>query len=420
MIEACICTIGDEILIGQIVDTNSALISRELNSIGIKVNSIISIGDDHNQIISILNDLTDKFSIVIITGGLGPTKDDITKKALAELTGAAGFIFSTDQYKHIEEIFAKRGMPMTELNRNQAMVPDTCRVIPNKKGTAPGMVFTVNNKIKSLLFSLPGVPFEMESLLPYVIEVIESEFVLESISHKTIATFGMPESTLSDFLNDWENNLPKDIKLAYLPNPALGIRLRLSVYNGSKEESAKRIDLYAKELKSILTKDLYYGEDFDTLESVVSQKLRESGKKITVAESCTGGHISSLITAIPGSSDVYNGGIVCYSNNIKISTLGVKEETLKNHGAVSMQCAQEMAEGARKLFKSDYAIATTGIAGPTGGSNEKPIGTIWIAVAGPNKTHSMEAHFFGDRERNIIRFSSEALNFARKILVKEL
>lgn len=189
---------------------------------------------------------------------------------------------------------------------------------------------------------------------------------------------------------------------------------------GAKKNRLKELTYMLRSLNLFLQRIFITAKISILWESVVSQKLRESGKKITVAESCTGGHISSLITAIPGSSDVYNGGIVCYSNNIKISTLGVKEETLKNHGAVSMQCAQEMAEGARKLFKSDYAIATTGIAGPTGGSNEKPIGTIWIAVAGPNKTHSMEAHFFGDRERNIIRFSSEALNFARKILVKEL
>ncbi len=420
MIEACICTIGDEILIGQIVDTNSAFISKELNSIGIKINSIISIGDDHNQIISILRDLTDKFGIVIVTGGLGPTKDDITKKALAQLTGAKEFIFSQEQYSYIEEIFSKRGMAVSPLNRDQAMVPDSCRVIPNKKGTAPGMVFNINRGNKSLLFSLPGVPYEMEYLLPSVIEVINNEFVLESIAHKTIATFGIPESTLSDFLNDWEDNLPKDIKLAYLPNPALGIRLRLSVYNGSREESSKRINLFAEELKSLLTTDIYYGEDSDTLESVVSKRLRESGKKITFAESCTGGRLTSLITSIPGSSQIFNGGIVCYSNDIKVSALGVKEETLKNHGAVSKECAQEMAEGAKNIFGSDYAVATTGIAGPTGGTNEKPVGTIWIAIAGPYKIHSIEARFFGDRERNIIRFSSEALNFVRKILEKEL
>lgn len=420
MVEACICTIGDEILIGQIVDTNSALISRELNSIGIKIGSIVSIADDSKQIVSILRDLTDKYSIVIVTGGLGPTKDDITKIALAQLTGASGFTFSQDQYRHIEEIFAKRGMIVTELNKNQAMVPNNCRVIPNKRGTAPAMVFDLQSNQKALLFSLPGVPFEMEYLLPAVIEVIENEFVLESITHKTIATFGMPESTLSDFLNDWEDNLPKDIKLAYLPNPALGIRLRLSVYNGSKEESIKRISHYAKELKSLLTKELYYGEDTDTLESVISQNLRKAKKKIAVAESCTGGRISSLITSIPGSSKIYNGGVVSYSNNSKISILGVKKETLENYGAVSIQCAQEMAVGAREIFKSDYAVATTGIAGPSGETNEKPVGTIYISVAGPKTNHTMEAHFFGDRERNIVRFSSEALNFARKILEEEI
>lgn len=420
MIEACICTIGDEILIGQIVDTNSVLIAKELNKIGIKVNSIMSIGDEHDQIVTVLKDLTTKFSIVIVTGGLGPTKDDITKKALAQLTGASGFVFNQEQYNQIEEIFAQRGMAMTKLNRDQAMVPDSCKVILNRKGTAPGMVFKIGNTKKSLLFSLPGVPYEMEYLLPSIIKVIENEFILEGISHKTIATYGMPESTLSEFLSDWEDNLPKDIKLAYLPNPALGIRLRLSVYNGNREESTKRINSFAEELKSLLTKELYYGEDTDTLESVVSQKLRKLGKKISVAESCTGGRISSLITSIPGSSDIYNGGVVSYNNDVKISVLGVNKKTIENYGAVSMQCAQEMAVGARKLFNSDFAIATTGIAGPTGGSKEKPIGTIWIAIAGPNKVISKEAHFFGDRERIIIRFSSEALNFIRKTLEKEV
>lgn len=420
MIEACICTIGDEILIGQIVDSNSAQISKELNSIGVKINTIISIGDEYNQIVSTLQELVQKFQIVIVTGGLGPTKDDITKKALAELTGASGYIFSVEQYKYIEEIFTRRRIPVSDLNRDQAMVPDSCKVIPNKKGTAPGMAFSIKSNKKSLLFSLPGVPYEMENLLPSVEKIISSEFNLESISHKTIATYGIPESTLAEFLNDWEDNLPNDIKLAYLPNPAIGIRLRLSVYNGNSEESSKRVKLYAQELKSLLTEELYYGEDFDTLESVVSNKLRENGYQISVAESCTGGRISSLITSIPGSSQVYNGGIVSYSNNVKVSSLNVKEETIKNHGAVSKQCAQEMAEGAKKIFNSDFAIATTGIAGPTGGTEEKPVGTIWIAVAGPSRTYSMEARFFGDRERNIIRFSSEALNFTRKIIQKEL
>lgn len=414
MIEACICTIGDEILIGQIVDTNSAYISRELNKLGIKVSSIVSIGDNYEEIVYTLADITRKYPIVITTGGLGPTKDDITKNALLELTGSDEMSLNIEQLEVIKDICKKRGIELSDLNRDQALVPKSCTVLINRKGTAPGMFFMLSSK-KSLLFSLPGVPYEMESLMPKVCDLIDSNFKTEQIIHKTIVTFGVAESALATILNDWESSLPPQIKLAYLPNPAIGIRLRMSVYGGDTSDSIGLINRYTTELYGILG-DLIYGESDDTLEGIIFKVLKDRGKSLSVAESCTGGRISSIITSISGSSEVFKGGAVVYSNESKISILGVDSKIIENFGAVSKECAEQMAIGAREVFKTDYAISATGVAGPIGGTAEKPVGTIWIAVSGEGFVASAKNVFTGDRERNIIRFSSEALNFLRLAL----
>ena len=413
MIQASICTIGDEILIGQIVDTNSTYISRELNSLGVKVRDKISIGDNYGDISLYLNRTIEDSEIVVITGGLGPTKDDITKKALADLTECNSFNYNDIQLNIIKDICKKRGMELSSLNRDQALVPDNCTVIPNYKGTAPGMVFRLCKGERNIwLFSLPGVPFEMEGLMSDVSEIIKSECNISEIYHKTLVTYGMPESVLAKFLEEWEDNLPPELKLAYLPNPLTGIRLRLSVYGETAEYATAIIDKATSELKELLG-DKIYGTEKDTLDSVVSEYLLRNNKTLSIAESCTGGLISSLITSHAGSSQIYNGSVIAYSNSSKISILDVREETIERYGAVSRECAVEMAEGVRRLFGSDYAIATTGIAGPSGGSDEKPVGTVWIAIAGDGFSDSRKSILSGDRIRNISRFAAEALNFLR-------
>lgn len=414
MIEACICTIGDEILIGQVVDTNSAYISRELNKLGIKVSSIVSIGDSIDEIINTLAAVTEKYHIVITTGGLGPTKDDITKNALLKLSGSDEMYLDNEQLEVIKDICNKRGIELSDLNRDQALVPKFCSVLINRKGTAPGMFFITSSK-NSLLFSLPGVPYEMEALMPRVSELIEQNIKTEQIIHKTIVTYGVAESVLATILNDWESSLPPQIKLAYLPNPAIGIRLRMSVYGGDKSESISLINRYTNELYDILG-DIIYGESDDTLESTIFKTLISEGKSLSVAESCTGGRISSILTSISGSSEIFKGGAVVYSNESKIAILGVSSKIIEDYGAVSKECAEEMAIKAREVFKTDYAISATGVAGPTGGTAMKPVGTIWLAVAGDGFVLSKKNVFTGDRERNTIRFSSEALNFLRLVL----
>lgn len=418
MIDACILTIGDEILIGQIIDTNSAYISQTLNSIGVKITKKISVGDDSELIEAALSEVVYDYDVTIITGGLGPTKDDITKNTLSKFFKNGTFHYDEKQLLYIKEICARRGLEVSDLNRDQALVPDNCIVINNSKGTAPGMLFRVNNQQNrvSLIFSLPGVPYEMEALIPEVCAIIENHFELENITHKTIITFGIAESALAQKLDNWEKALPYDVKLAYLPNPALGIKLRLSKYSGSQEDSLRLITGLKDDLCSILG-DLVYGEENDSLEKVVSKILRNRKKSLSVAESCTGGRISALLTTNAGASDIFMGGAVVYSNDSKSELIDVNPETIKKYGAVSRECAEEMATGIRMRLGTDYSIAATGIAGPDGGSADKPVGTLWVAVSGDNFTVSKRSVFTGDRERNIVRFASEALNFFRLSLL---
>ncbi|MEN6619840.1 MAG: CinA family nicotinamide mononucleotide deamidase-related protein [Rikenellaceae bacterium] len=415
MLNASICTIGDEILIGQIIDTNSSYISKELNRLGIKVNLMISISDDEDEIISNLERCINCSDIVIVTGGLGPTKDDITKAALAKLSKSKGFRYDSDQLGIINEICIKRGLELSELNRDQALVPDCCTVLTNTLGTAPGMMFSISKKGNSsnaMLFSLPGVPFEMIGLMPKVIEKIETLYNNETIYHKTVLTFGIPESVLAKQIENWEKALPQGVKLAYLPNPLAGVRLRLSIYGGSREKSVSVVESLINDLKKILGNSLY-GSDDDSLESVISSYLRKNSFSLATAESCTGGRIASLITSLPGSSDIYRGSVIAYHNDIKFDLLKVGKGVIEKYGAVSRECVVEMSKGVKELLKSDYAIATSGIAGPNGGTPEKPVGTLWIAVAGPDFCETRKVVLNGDRLRNIERFSAEALNMLR-------
>lgn len=422
MTGASICTIGDEILIGQITDTNSAHISRALNSLGIKVSKMVSIGDDHNVIIESLKQELLENEIVITTGGLGPTKDDITKNALSELSESRSYKTDERQLEIIHRILSARGLDILDINRAQADVPENCDVIPNRLGTAPVMVFRFPESRfghKATLYSLPGVPFEALGALEDILNDIKEHNSLSDIYHRTVMTYGIAESALSKKISDWEDNLPEDMHLAYLPNALTGVRLRLSIYGGSKAEQESRIESELKGLKAILG-DIIYSEKDDTLESAVGDLLKAYGKTLSTAESCTGGMISSLITSVPGSSEYFLGSVTSYANGVKENVLGVPAEIIAEHGAVSSECVAAMAEGVRRITSSDYSVATSGIAGPGGGSEEKPVGTVWIGVSSDNGTETFRLKFNSDRKRNIERFSSSALHILLNKIKKEL
>lgn len=422
MTEASICTIGDEILIGQIVDTNSSHISRALNSLGIKVTRMVSIGDSRTEILNSLETELKRNEIVIVTGGLGPTKDDITKYALAELFGTDKFRTDDRQLEIITRILSSRGLDVLDINRAQADVPDGCDVIPNKLGTAPVMVFRFPEDRfghKATLYSLPGVPYEALGALEDILSDIRANYSLSDIYHKTIMTFGIAESALSKKIEDWEDSLPSDMHLAYLPNQFTGVRLRLSIYGGENDEQKSRIEAEFEKLKKIIP-EFIYSEQEDTLQDCIGRMLNEHGKTLSVAESCTGGLISHLITSIPGSSSYYLGSVTSYANSVKENVLGVSPDAIRKYGAVSSEVAYAMAEGVRKLTGSDYAVATTGIAGPGGGSPEKPVGLVWIGVSSQMGTETYKIQYKGDRIRNIERFAAYALNILRKKIINEL
>lgn len=412
MLTASILTIGDEILIGQIVDSNKSYISGLLNLIGVKVISHQSTGDDEFTIESSIVKLLKESDIIIVTGGLGPTKDDITKKVLGKISGSNDFKLDKKQLEIIKAICLKRGIELSSLNKDQALVPEKCTVLENTQGTAPGMMFEINGR---LLFSLPGVPYEMQYLMKEVLNKISSLRQTETIFHKTINTFGIPESELATKISAWEDSLPFNYKLAYLPNPARGVKLRLSVYQGVDNCTPDKVKQLFTQLYSIIG-DSIYGEEEETLESVVFQSLTKRGETLSIAESCTGGEISSIFTTLPGVSSVFKGGVVAYDNKAKINILGVSKSIIEESGAVSEECVVAMAEGAKRLFGTDWAIATSGISGPSGGSEEKPVGTLWVAISGLGITTTNKAIFSGDRERNIIRFSSASINLLRKAL----
>lgn len=413
MVTASVCTIGDEILIGQIVDTNSAKIATALNSIGVKVEELVSTSDKEEEIVDTLERCMQKTDIVVITGGLGPTKDDITKTTLAKLSGAKEFVKNEEQYRIVEQLLTARGVEMSDINKAQALVPDSCTVIINECGTAPCMQFEIKRRDHTaLLFSLPGVPFEAEAAIPKVLKSIKEHYRLSNIFHKTICTFGIPESTLAKKIEEWEDNLPENIHLAYLPNPILGVRLRLSIYGVEKEQGERELDAETGKLRALLGNAIY-GEGEDSLQAAIGRLLKAEGETISVAESCTGGMIASLLTSVPGASQYFYGGVVSYDNSVKTNVLKVKEETLAKYGAVSRECVEEMAKGVRKLMGTTYSIATSGIAGPDGGSAEKPAGMVCVAVAGENFVETKEFRFKGSRKLNTERFSSNALNFMR-------
>ncbi len=417
MIKASICTIGDEILIGQVIDTNSSHISQALESAGIKVDKMISVGDDHDMIIDSLEKELQKNGIVIVTGGLGPTKDDITKKVLSELSGATTWKTDERQLEIVHRILSARGLDILDINIAQASVPDTCEVIPNRLGTAPIMVFRFPESRyghRATLYSLPGVPYEAIGSLNDVIKDIKANNNISDICHKTVMTFGLAESALSKKIEDWEDSLPSGMHLAYLPNQLTGVRLRLSSYNASENDLETEI----LKLKAIIG-DYLYSEHDDTLQECVGRLLADNNKTISSAESCTGGTISKLLTSVPGSSRYFLGGITAYSNSVKERVLGVPAAIIDRFGAVSSECVAAMAEGIRRLTGSDYSVSTSGIAGPGGGSAEKPVGLVWIGVSSQMGTETFKVQYKGDRERNIERSSAFALDAIRKKILLE-
>ena len=421
MTTASICTIGDEILIGQIVDTNSAYISRELNAIGIRISGMVSIGDNHDRIINTLRNELKNNDIVITTGGLGPTKDDITKAALAELSGSSRYVVHEGQKEVVYRILHSRGLEVLDINEQQALVPEKCEVIVNKLGTAPVMVFRFEDEKfghPATLYSLPGVPFEALGAVPDVLADIKSHYKLSSITHRNIMVYGMAESALSKLIEPWEDALPSDMHLAYLPNQLTGIRLRLSVYGGEEKDNISRIEDRFAELKSILG-DMVYSDADDTLQGTIGRLLRGSGKTLSVAESCTGGEIAHLITTVPGASEYFLGSVTSYAPSVKNRVLGVPMETIESCGIVSSEVAAAMAEGVRKLTGSTYAVATTGWADAYGDEHE-PAGTVWVGIAGPEGTKTARFNYRNDRKRNIERFSASALNELRKMIVSDL
>lgn len=411
--KAELITIGDEILIGQIIDTNSAWMAEELNLIGVDVVQISSIPDNAVRIKQALNEALLRADIVLITGGLGPTKDDITKITLAEYFDDE-LIQHKDVEEHIEQLFARFGKEITALNRQQAMLPSKCVPLKNQQGTAPGMWFERDGK---MVVSMPGVPYEMKGLMKdEVLQRIISSSDLPVIVHRTVLTTGIGESWLSDRIEGWETNLPRHIKLAYLPSPGR-VRLRLTASGLNRTELMNSIDSAVLELQNLIG-HLIYGHDLESLEEVVGQLLLKKNASVSTAESCTGGMLAGAIASVAGASAYFMGSIISYDNQVKMDQLGVKAETLEEVGAVSEEVVVQMAEGVRKKLKTDYSLATSGIAGPTGGSVEKPVGTVWIAVSGPTGTKAKKFLFGDIRERNIQRSVIAALNMLRNELQK--
>lgn len=407
--KASLITIGDEILIGQIVDTNSAWLGAELSQLGVKVNRIFSIPDEAEAILKTLDQALDVSDIVITTGGLGPTRDDITKLTLNQFFNSQ-LVLHEPTLKTVEAIFERRGIPLLETNRQQAMVPSVCEVLPNPTGTAPGMWFEKNGKF---IASLPGVPFEMKAIMETSVFLkIKEKFQLPGIIHHTMLTAGIGESILAEKIKTVENDLPAHIKLAYLPALA-EVRLRLTGHGEDRDALQLEVMKYADQIKN-LSGEYIYGEGVDSLEALIGRLLEGKRMKLSTAESCTGGYIAHKITSIPGSSAYFEGSILSYSNDIKTSQLGVKKETLLKFGAVSGETAREMVEGVKKVLNTDFAIATTGIAGPGGGTPEKPVGTVWIAVSGPHETVAKKYLFGDDRLRTIHRSAVMGLDMLRK------
>jgi nicotinamide-nucleotide amidase len=413
-IYASIITIGDELLIGQTIDTNSAFIAQSLNEIGIWLKRRIAVGDNRQDIIDALDTESKESRVIILTGGLGPTADDITKPVLCEYFGSS-LVKNQEVENYIIEIFTKLNRLPGDRNLKQAEVPHNCKVLHNHRGTAPGMWFEKN---KVIIISLPGVPHEMKGLMESgVIPLLKNIEGLPVVLHKTILTAGIGESVMADKLEEFESSLPSYIKLAYLP--AYGeVKLRLTYKGSQKEKSGKELDEYFQTLKNEVKEWMVADEDI-LLEKVLLEMLKNETKTLATGESCTGGYIAHLMTSLPGSSKIFRGSVVAYSNDIKKELLNVNQSTLDKYGAVSEPTVIEMANGLFNNLQSDYVIATSGIMGPDGGSEEKPVGTVWVAAGSRNNLKTTRLFFRFDRKRNIELTARAALNFLRKTILEK-
>lgn len=410
-ISAEVVTIGDEILFGQITDTNTQWIGTELTNIGIRVVRKSSVGDQKAAILGVLREAHERANVIIITGGLGPTKDDITKKTLCDYFGV-GMIRNETALAVVTGFFEKRGRPMTDLNRGQADLPANAVYIQNDWGTAPGMWFEHDGRV---YVSLPGVPFEMKSLMSHrILPRLQEHFDPPIIKHKMILTAGIGESFLAERIEAWEDALPPHIRLAYLPSFG-GVRLRLTATGTDDALLTRELDQQVAGVLPII-EQYVYGYDNDTLEIIVGRLLAAKNWMLGIAESCTGGAVSARITSVPGSSAYFQGSIISYSNDVKVSQLGVSPDTLATVGAVSEETIRQMAEGVRKSLKTDVGIATSGIAGPDGGTPDKPVGTIWIAVATPTETRTRLLTLSQYRDQNIQLTTTYLLNLLREQL----
>ncbi len=412
-ITASIITIGDELLIGQVIDTNSAWMSQELNKIGVWVHYRVAVGDVWNDIWNALEEAGKRSNIILITGGLGPTADDITKPLLCKYFDGK-MIVDEQALQNIKTIFKKLNRPLIERNVKQAEVPDTCTVIQNKRGTAPGMWF---EKYAKVFVSMPGVPHEMKGIMTDdVLPRLLQQFNMPYIGHRTLLTAGAGESFLAELIKDWEALLPSNIKLAYLPNYGL-VRLRLTAIGENKNKVEKLLDNEFGKLK-ILTKEALVAEEDISLEKLIGRLLKERGKTVAAAESCTGGYIAHLLTSVPGSSAYFYGSVVSYDNSIKENLLNVPEAIIHEEGAVSEETVTYMIKGVLEIMKTDFAVAVSGIMGPDGGAQEKPVGTVWIAAGNIEKTEAQKFFFRFDRQRNIELTAMYALNLLRQFILK--
>ena len=407
-VNAEIIAIGDELLYGQIMDTNSHWISQELDAVGVRVVRKTTVGDNRNDILTAFEEASKRADLILITGGLGPTQDDLTKPLLAEFFGCE-IVEVPEAVAAVSSYFLRRGREMTPLNILQGHLPSCCTYVPNEVGTAPGMWFEQKG---CYWMSMPGVPHEMKKLVKdFVLPKLSQVFDLPVIYHKLIKTAGIGESWLADLIKDWENALPAHIRLAYLPS--LGhVKLRLTAFGKNKEQLQQEVAAQIQVLLPQIEKYVY-GYDEETLETALGKLLKNAGKTIALAESCSGGYVSHLITTVPGSSAYFQGAVVPYHNDFKERIWGVNAETLSTHGAVSEATVAEMAEGVRDLFNADYGLASSGIAGPDGGTNDKPVGTVWIACAGPEGVETRKLQLTQDRMLNIQLTGVAVLNLFR-------
>lgn len=413
--QAEIICIGDELLIGQTVNTNTAWLGERLNAMGIKVHRSVTIADNKEEIIGSLNESGGRSSVVILTGGLGPTKDDITKNTLCAYFNTK-LAINEEAARRITQFFTERGLPLLEANLQQAALPEACTVIHNYRGTACGMWFERNNVV---FVSMPGVPYEMQAMMENeVFEKLRSRFDRPSIMHRTILTIGIGESNLAKIIEDWENSLSVvGIALAYLPSPG-AVKLRMSTYSGSTEQQTTVLNEKEAELK-LLINDYIFGYDKETLQGIIGNMLMEKGTSLSIAESCTGGNISHLVTTVPGSSAYFIAGLICYVNAIKEQELGISPSMIAQYNVVSREVAEAMAIAVRKKFNTGFGLSTTGIAGPSGATEDIPVGSIWVAVANSHGVKSQFFRFGKNRELNIHMASNAALNMLRKEILAD-